>query len=683
MKSRFSRHQRFLSPAANSLSQGEVTSTHSKQLAISTYLGRLLSRIWASPRGLGAFVIIALAGVILGLYVNSLDNRFVQWDDPGLILTNRQIRSLEWPNIKEIFSVRKASTYQPIRVLSYALDYHFWKLNPLGYHITNMVFYFLTCVLTYFATHELLKLLRGGANLLSNQRVAFFTALIFAVHPVHVEAVTWLSARKEVLLGAFLFGSFFFYLRATAASSRSAKIALYGVAFLCFLLAALSKPVAVVLPAVILVFELSRARLNWELLKKRVLWFVPVLLVSMIVIYILLRVMVEADGIYPYRGGGLLGNSLTAFYVFLLNIKLLAFTINFSPVYMFPLSDSVLRFRGLISLPVNIALLSFAVMMFKRNRLLCFVIIWFYATLLPFSNIIPISTLVADRYLFIPSFAFCLVLALGFEKLWSVRLKDRSKDFFPFLAATVLIFLLMGYSYMTICQNRVWKDSFSLWSDALAKDAQNTVAMNSLGVIYLENEMNQEALEILKRAIDLDPQNPQIHSNLGIVQARMRRPAQSEYHYLMALSLQPDHYEASVNLSNLYAENGEFEAAIRVLSTLASERPHDAMVYFRLGVVYEDTDELSRAIENYEKSMELRPDIMNPYESLGRLYLDKLNDRERALYFFRKGVEMAPRSKRVGALQAEIKRLSASHTSLRHNPARADEARGKSDWTVQ
>ncbi|MBW2059862.1 MAG: hypothetical protein JRJ26_20460, partial [Deltaproteobacteria bacterium] len=222
----------------------------SRQLVLTSRVSGFVNSILASRLGPRGTVVLILAGIVACIYLNSLGNGFVEWDDPGLILRNRQIRSLEWSNIKEIFSVRRASTYQPIRVLSYAVDYHFWKLNPLGYHITNIAFYLLTCILVFFFAEELLKFLRREGTPQSNTRIAFLAALLFAVHPVHVESVTWLSARKEVLVGFFFFASLYCYLKATDATRRETKSSLYGLAFLCFVMAVLSKPVAVALPGI-------------------------------------------------------------------------------------------------------------------------------------------------------------------------------------------------------------------------------------------------------------------------------------------------------------------------------------------------------------------------------------------------------------------------------------------------
>ena len=154
---------------------------------------------------LALLALIVLSG---GLYLNTLDNLFTNWDD-AMVYSNYSIRSLDWKNLRAIFTYVKGSTYQPVRVLSYAIDYHFWKLNPLGYHITNILFYILTCLMVFFTLRALSSHLRKDTPSDSHFRTAFFGSLLFAAHPVHVEAVTWLAARKEVLQGFFFFLAFF------------------------------------------------------------------------------------------------------------------------------------------------------------------------------------------------------------------------------------------------------------------------------------------------------------------------------------------------------------------------------------------------------------------------------------------------------------------------------------------
>ncbi len=202
------------------------------------------------------FLISVLVAI---LYFNSLGNQFTNWDD-GMIYENPPIRHLNWEGIKKIFTLKQGNTYQPIRMLSYAIDYRIWKLNPVGYHITNIFFYILTCIMVFFTLRLLSVGLRKEASPNSHTRVAIFGAFLFAAHPVHVEAVTWLAARKEVLQGFFFFLGFYLYLKASKETERRAFYFYLSLVVLSILLAILSKPSAVVFPGVIAVYEIAKRK---------------------------------------------------------------------------------------------------------------------------------------------------------------------------------------------------------------------------------------------------------------------------------------------------------------------------------------------------------------------------------------------------------------------------------------
>ena len=130
-------------------------------------------RIWTGKESNRSYIIcFTIAMLVSLLYFNSLRNMFTNWDD-GMIYDNPNIRNLGWEGVKKIFTLEKANNYQPIRMLSYAIDYHFWKLNPLGYHITNIFFYILTCIMVFFTLRLLSRHLREKADGDSHLRVAF------------------------------------------------------------------------------------------------------------------------------------------------------------------------------------------------------------------------------------------------------------------------------------------------------------------------------------------------------------------------------------------------------------------------------------------------------------------------------------------------------------------------------
>jgi tetratricopeptide (TPR) repeat protein len=582
--------------------------------------------------------------ITIVLYINSLNNLFTNWDD-GMIYSNTEVRSLSLKNVLTIFTLKKGATYQPIRVLSYAIDYHFWKLNPIGYHITNILFYILTCVMVYFTLLYLSMNLREKASRDSHRRVAFFGSLLFAAHPVHVEAVTWLAARKEVLQGFFFFSAFYLYLRGRGEEGKR-KVLYFSSVIFSILLATLSKPSAVVFPGVILLYEILKSGKKWiGFFKMHWVFLSLSLIISIIFTFILMKVMFEAGGIKQYRGSDIGSNILLCLYVFLESIKLLVFTINYSAAYSFVVSMPVFCLKNVILILITFSLFVISVLSLRRTKVIFFSFFFFFITLLPYLNIIPISTLKADRYVFIASFAYVFLLGVAFDRFYSCRHKKFSEGFFKLLSLVLFIFLLAAYSSMTIRQNTIWENSYTLWTDAVEKHPASSTANALMGVVYMEIAMDRDAVKYLERAVELLPYDYQSRNNLGIVYGRMDEPEKALKEFAAAIQLRPDDNTIKINLSVFYQRQKEYKKAEDVLKYLQSISPWNANLYFRLGLVYKDAGHDEAAISEFLKSVELAPDIINPYIELGNLYATRMKDLEKSKYYYTKGMEAAPKAK--------------------------------------
>lgn len=585
-----------------------------------------------------------MASFCFGIYFNSLSNNFVNWDDLGLILKNQKIRSLDWENIKEIFTPRKASTYQPIRMLSYAIDYHFWNLNPVGYRLTNIFFYILTCIMVFFTLRHLSAGLREKASPDSHQRVALLGSLLFTAHPVHVEAVTWLAARKEVLQGFFFFLTFFLYLKGSEQGSRKTFYLCLVILFIVF--AILSKPSAVVFPGVVFVYEMAKRKEGLiNLLKRHWVFLSAALLVSGIFTFIMMKVMFEAGGIKHFRGADIGSNILVCLYVFLQSIKLLVFTINYSAAYSFVVSMPVFSMKNIILILLTVSLFAFSVLSLRKTKVIFFSLFFFLITLLPYLNIIPISTLKADRYVFIASFSYVFLMGIVFARLYDYQHKKFSQGFFKLLSVVIFLFLLVSYSFMTIRQNTIWKNSYTLWADAVEKHPESSTANALMGVVYMDLCMDQDSVKYLEKAVQLIPYDYQTHNNLGIVYGRLDEPEKAMKAFSTAMWLKPDDDTVKINLSVFYQRQKEYKKAEEVLKYLLSKNPKNANLYYRLGLVYKDAGQYGAAVSEMLKSMELAPHIINPYEELGNIYASRFKDLEKAKYYYAQGIQAVPKAK--------------------------------------
>ena len=597
-----------------------------------------------SPRRewIASFLIAVLVGI---LYFNTLGHQFTNWDD-GMIYQNPRIRNLNWEGMKKIFKLQKEETYQPVRMLSYAIDYKFWKLNPMGYRITNILFYILSSVIVFLSLRHISTQLREGRGPGSHFRVGLFGALLFAVHPVHVEAVTWLSARKEVLQGYFFFLAFYLSLMGREKEGRQ-RAPLFILVLLSILLATLSKPSAIVFPAVLLVYEMALRRNRWiDFVKRHWVFFSLSATLSFIFAFILIRVMLQAGGIKAYHGGTFFNNLIVGFYLFIYNIKLTLFTMNYSAAYATQVPFSLLHLQTLLVVAAVFLLFGLSVWSLKKTRVIFFSVLFFFVALLPYLNIIPISTLLADRYVFIASFSTCFLLGIGFDKLYAFLHPRFSDAFFKLLSLTLFLFLLGCYSFMTIQQNKIWENSYTLWSDAVEKYPESNVANALMGVVYMDLRMDEKAAEYLEKAVRILPIDYESRNNLGIVYGRLDKPEKALKELMTATSLKPENDMIKINLSVFYQRQKEYKKSEEVLNDLISKNPKDVRFYYRRGLLYREMGDYNAAIREFIRTTELSPDIINPYEELGNIYASRLKDIERAKYYYQKGIESAPKAKR-------------------------------------
>jgi len=588
---------------------------------------------------------VLISAFVAILYFNSLGNQFTNWDD-GMVYQNPQVRHLDWTGIKKIFTLEQGNTYQPVRVLSYAIDYKIWGLNPLGYHITNMLFYILTCIMVFFTLRLLSAELRKEASPGSHERVAIFGALLFAAHPVHVEAVTWLAARKEVLQGFFFFLGFYLYLKANKETGRRAFYFYLSLVVLSILLATLSKPSAVIFPAVIAVYEISkRKREVITFFKCHWVFLISLLILSAIFTFILMKVMFEAGGIKHYKGDSFASNFLVCVYVFLQNIRLLLFTINYSAAYSFLVNMPIFSPTNLILFFITFSLFALSILSLRRTKIIFFSFFFFLITILPYLNIIPISTLKADRYVFIASFSYIFLLGVAFDYLFAYRHKKFSHGFFKLLSVTVFLFLLAGYSFMTIRQNTLWENSYTLWADAVEKNPESNTANALMGVVYMETAMDQDAIKHLEKAVQLLPYDYQSRNNLAIVYGRSGEPEKALKEFSTAMQLKPDDDTIKINVSVFYQRHKEYKKAEEVLQYLLSKSPRNANLHFRLGLIYRDAGRYEEAVSELLRSVELAPHIISGYEELGNTYATRIGDLEKTKYYYTKGIEAAPKAR--------------------------------------
>jgi tetratricopeptide (TPR) repeat protein len=307
---------------------------------------------------------------------------------------------------------------------------------------------------------------------------------------------------------------------------------------------------------------------------------------------------------------------------------------------------------------ISLLLFVGSVISLRKTKIIFFSLFFFVITLLPYLNIIPISTGLADRYVFIASFSYVFILGILFDRLYIFRQERFSEGFFKLLSVTLFLFLLTGYSFMTIRQNKIWENSYTLWADAVEKYPESSTANALMGVVYMELGMNEKAIEYLEKAVQILPYDYLSRNNLGIVYDRLEQPEKALRELMTAMRLNPKDDVIKINLSLFYLRQKEYLKAVEILKFLLSKDGQNANLHFRLGMTYKEMGNYEASISELIKCSELDPHIINPYEELGNLYLSKMKDVEKAIYYYLKGIESgSPAKSRIEDLRWMIQDL--------------------------
>jgi tetratricopeptide (TPR) repeat protein len=299
----------------------------------------------------------------------------------------------------------------------------------------------------------------------------------------------------------------------------------------------------------------------------------------------------------------------------------------------------VFSIQNIAFLVIVLFFFGFSLFSLRWTKVVFFSFFFFVLAVLPYLNILPISTVLADRYVFIASFSYVFLLGILFDRLFGFRHRKLSEGFFRLLSTLLFLFLFVGYSFMTVERNKVWENSYTLWADAVEKYPESNTANALMGVVYMDLGMDRKALDHLEKAVELLPYDYQSRNNLGIVYGRSGEPEKALREFAAAMQLRPDDDAIKINLSVFYQRQKEYEKAERVLKELIGKNPKNASLYFRLGLVYRDMGKNEAAVSELLRAKELAPGSINIYEELGNIYLSKFHDSEKAKLYYSQGVE--------------------------------------------
>lgn len=499
--------------------------------------------------------IFILIVFILVLFFPCLKADFINLDDGGHVVGNSAVQDLSLGSIKQMFTQTVNKTYIPLTTLSFAIEKRFFGFNQFVFHLDNLLIYTGVVILVLLLAKQM------GLSL----EASFLAALIFAIHPMRVETVAWVTERKDVLYALF----YLLALHQYWAYLKTLSIKHYLLTFLFGLMSILAKPMALSLPLILLVLDWFYGR---RLTKRVFIEKIPIFLYIIGIAWTTYALNRDhhIGNIFPQ--GALIWVWSLVFYVWKF-----FFPFQLSPYYVLPYPVSIFHWPYSLSV-VLFLLLILLLVRFHKHKLFIFSFLYFFFSiffLLRFDG--RWFNVVADRFMFLPSLGICL-----FVGGWAVqRLKNR-------WCKIILYFLLVLMGIRTDLQCQIWHNSISFWNAVIKEDPYYYRAYNNRGVAFFQEEQDDFALRDFNMAIALEPQAVKAYNNRGFLYYIKKEDSKALEDFNKAISLDPTFPATYMNLSLLKKAQKDYSQALQ-----------DALYAKKLGLLVDDAyiKRLQRAIK--------------------------------------------------------------------------------------
>ena len=583
----------------------------------------------------------------------SVENGWTNWDDPIYVLQNPLVRSLDAENLAAIFTTKEvAANYHPITVLSLALDFALHETEAGGFHLTSLLLH-LTNVALVFA---LMVMLTGRADL------SALCAGLFGVHPMNVEVVAWVSARKDLLLFLFYMLGLMAYL--LYVRQQKLKALFFTLTLTAFALALISKAVAVTFPLVLFAVDyLEGRRFRAALLLEKV----PFFLLSLACGLLALSIQEETANLPSLVDIPFHKTVFYPFYGLILYLLKAVVPPPLSPVHLYPQSAAGgLPWYVYASVLPVLALIYYVGRYGRKNRKLIFGASLFVLPLLPTLQLLPIGyAIIAERYVYMPYLGLFYLLACALQKL-----TERSSVSRPVLAIGVVSAVLLAFGYLAHERTKVWKDSYTLWTNVIENYPKNVFGYYQRGGHFTSTGRPDLALPDYKQAVQVDPNFADGYNNLGMTYFKMKDFKLALASCTKAVELDRSNFMAYVNRAVIYKGLKEYDRALADLDKALSLNDAALLGYVNRGLVYDDTAKYAKSIENYDRAIELAPENAG-YYNYRAMAKANLGDLPGADQDFRRAIALAPELGRSYFLRSQLLKAQKRYDEALHNARKA------------
>jgi protein O-mannosyl-transferase len=467
------------------------------------------------------FICLGLALAILAAYSPLWHCGFVLFDDNDYITSNDMVKQgLTWRGIVWAFTTVHASNWHPLTWISHMLDCEFYGMNPAGHHLTSLLLHMVNSILLFLLLQRMTRARWPSA----------LVAALFALHPLHVESVVWISERKDVLSALFWILAVWAYVRYAETSARAFYLASLGL----FALGLMAKPMLVTLPLVLILID------YWPLRRFRLAEKVPY--------FILAAASCVVTIVAQRRGGAMTSLSIEPLWLRLENVPIAYaryvqktfMPIDLAAYYPLPVRWPV--WEVAVASVLSAGITAWVINHRRAQPYLAVGWLWFIGMLLPVIGVVQVgSQAMADRYDYLPGVGLFIAIA------WALRPRV-----FAYWGSLIVACCIV----ITWVQVHYWRDSETLFRHALVVTSRNSVMENDLGKVFLLENRVDDALPHLQRAVEFGPKFPLSHYNLGQALLAQGQVAEALSQFEIQVALQPNDYVAQFNFGKVLLDHG-------------------------------------------------------------------------------------------------------------------------------
>lgn len=571
---------------------------------------------WYRDR-LTLFYLTIITLTVFITFYPALSHEFVNWDDDVNVYDNPNISKLTADNVKNIFTSPVIGNYNPIPILTFAIEKHFFGLDPFVYHLDNVLLHIINTLLVFF-----LALALG-----LKRPAAFLLAMLFGIHPMRVESVAWVTERKDVLFGLFTLAAMLCY--TNWLNSKKRKYLWWT--YLLFIVSVFAKIQAVVLPLSLLAIDYYMNRpLKWKLLAEKVPMFLVSLAVGLAGIYFLSQQQSLDPTKYTLVEKLLIGS-----YSLMIFIVKSVIPYEMSAVYPFPKPGNfppIFYFSPLFVLTIALGIF----LTLKRTKILAFGAIFFLFNIIFLLQIVSAGQgFIADRFGYIAYFGLFFIYASGFQWLLANRPKWKPA---LWISASVLLLILSGVS-----RNRVyaWKNPETLWTDVLSKYRNVPVAYNNRGKYYREQKQFDKAMADYDEMLRIKPDDFNGYNSRGRLLFDQGNPGKALADFNRSIELNPGFAKAYSNRGAVYGMRKDYQLAISDLTKSLELDPMELDAYSNRALAYFSLGRYKEAEADCDKYLELRQDEASMWDFGAVCYLN-MKKYDSALVYSDKAIELDP-----------------------------------------